>query len=217
MVLILFLCVLKRCVCGLGSLLCLGSPCFSVRVGRFPVFLLRLCAVSGGLLCFLFLLLPVLLLLGVLFGSALALAFLSRLFARSRGVRLSWSLRWGRGWWLALPFLRVARLARCLLGLSVAARFPSLGAGLAGSGCLALCRVMLCRPSSTAFACRGPAMCLCPLVSSGVGIPPSGAVALASLNSSSRLALAAFGWRGSFFFFVGQSRPTVSRRLLCNI
>ena len=32
-----------------------GPPCFSVRVGRFPVFLLRLCAVSGGLLCLSFL------------------------------------------------------------------------------------------------------------------------------------------------------------------
>ena len=56
MVLIVFLCVLKRCEVGWGSpSLVLGPPCFFSRVGRFPVFLLRLCAVSGGLLCLSFL------------------------------------------------------------------------------------------------------------------------------------------------------------------
>lgn len=169
--------------CGLPPL-SFGVPPVAFRAVRLAFLLLSF---LGCLLWLLLLLLrlPVLLLLGVPSGSVLALAFPSRPFARSRGVRLSWSPRWGRGWRLALPCLRVVRLARCLLGLSVAARSPSLVVLPAGSGCLVLCLVRLCRCSLIAFACLGLRPCLSALASSGALIPPSGSAGFASLSSFS--------------------------------
>ena len=137
----------------------LGTPLFfrgpPLRVGRFPVFLLRLCAVSGGLLCLLslFLLLVVSLFavvrlrfgLGLCLRVLVAAAFLFRL--RSAGwplLRLV-LLRFG---WLrsvlvvlflssSLPCPRCLRVAGVFLAVLVVARFSSLAGSPRGLPLLA--------------------------------------------------------------------------------
>ena len=110
---------------GLGTLFCFCTPL--LRVGRFPVFLLRLCAVFGGLLCFLVLFLACscpsgffLLSVGVVVLSVLSGAVGSCLF----GVALLLRLRFR---WLMLGLCVVSSGASFLPALPL---LPSGGWGL---------------------------------------------------------------------------------------
>ena len=183
-----------------------GPPCFLLRVGRFPVFLLRLCAVSGGLLCLLFLLSRPCLRLALFLGVGLVLLFALvgvRLLAPSLSgspllLRLCLAV-WGPRlrlrclpWWL-----RCGWLVR--LGCRFALVFARAGRVRGGSvpwlllRLLRVRRLMLCLTRSCLLAGRG--------VFFRVSVPVSVSLRLCVMPlNSSCLALAAFGWRGSFFF-----------------